>query len=138
MSNSPTETNLIDLSSDIVRAYVRNNKLTSTQLTDLIVDVHRVLHSVSTTVEEPETAPLVPAVPIKKSVHPDYIVCLEDGKRFKFLKRHLRSTFNLTPEEYRAKWDLEPDYPMVAPNYAATRSELAKKMGLGSKHGRIK
>lgn len=136
MCDSPVETSLIDLTTDIVAAYVGNNVVTTTQLTDLIGSVHQALRAATTASEPPEPEKLVPAVPIRKSVHPDYIVCLEDGKRFKFLKRHLRSAFNLTPEEYRARWGLKADYPKVAPNYATTRAELARTMGLGRKHGR--
>lgn len=99
---------------------------------DLITDVRRAL-SAPLTDPKPEPVELVPAVPIRQSVKPDYIVCLEDGKKFKSLKRHLRTVYNLTPEDYRAKWGLPADYPMVAPNYSATRSQLAKASGLGTK-----
>ncbi|EAV41357.1 transcriptional regulator [Stappia aggregata IAM 12614] len=104
MNDSSVETSLIDLTSDIVTAYVSNNMVTTTELTDLIGSVHQALHAAAAVAEEPEAERLIPAVAIKKSVQPDYIVCLEDGKRFKSLKRHLRSTYNLTPEEYRGKW----------------------------------
>jgi predicted transcriptional regulator len=117
------------LVSTIVSAYVSNNKIPPDQLPDLIRTVHDALMN-------PEEAPaerLEPAVPIKKSVRPDYIVCLEDGKKLKMLKRHLRTSFGMSPDEYRAKWSLPSDYPMVAPKYAKTRSELAKKIGLGRK-----
>ena len=97
----------------------------------LIQSVHRALSGVSTTAEPVESAPREPAVPLKKSVNPDFIVCLEDGRKFKSLKRHLRTKYNMSPEEYRAKWGLPKDYPMVAPNYAKARSDLAKQMGLG-------
>ncbi|CTQ47578.1 MucR family transcriptional regulator [Roseibium aggregatum] len=127
------EAGLVDLTADIVTAYVSNNHVTSSDLPNLIASVHTALSTTVQAAQEPVVEELVPAVPVKKSVSGDYIVCLEDGKKFKSLKRHLRSHYGLTPEEYRAKWDLAPDYPMVAPNYAAARSVLAKKMGLGKK-----
>ena len=112
---------------EIVSAYVSNNSVPTNQLADLIKSVHESL----VTVGEPTPETLSPAVPIKQSVKPNYIVCLEDGKKLKMLKRHLRTSFNLSPDEYRARWGLSGDYPMVAPKYAAQRSELAKKIGLG-------
>ncbi|WP_420340687.1 MucR family transcriptional regulator [Roseibium sp.] len=123
----------IDLTADIVAAYVSNNTITSTDMVALIGSVHAALKTADASAQEPEPEPLTPAVPIKKSVTPDYIVCLEDGKKFKSLKRHLRSSYNMTPDEYRAKWGLDADYPIVAPNYAAARSQLAKTMGLGQR-----
>ncbi len=108
-----------------------NHNVATGDLASLIRDVHTALQQSASGRSEPEPEPLTPAVSVKKSVQPDYIVCLEDGKKFKSLKRHLRTDHNLSPEEYRAKWGLSRDYPMVAPNYAASRSELAKKMGLG-------
>lgn len=138
MTDNPVDTNLIDLTADIVSAYVSNNTVASTDLPNLINEVYGALQRTSTAAQEPEPEPLKPAVPIKKSVMPDYIICLEDGKKFKSLKRHLRTHYDMTPEEYREKWDLGPDYPMVAPNYAAARSELAKKMGLGQQRKRSK
>jgi len=134
MSEVPPTTKQIDyitLASDIVSAYVANNTVAATDIPALIKEVHVALQRAAEGGAEPAPEPLKPAVPIKKSVTPDYIICLEDGKKFKSLKRHLRTTFNMTPDEYRAKWGLPRDYPMVAPNYAAARSELAKKMGLG-------
>ena len=125
------DANLIDLAADIVSAYVSNNAVAAQDLPGLISDVYNALHQTSMGQPEPEPEPLKPAVPIKKSVTPDYIICLEDGKKFKSLKRHLRTHYDLSPEEYREKWGLPADYPMVAPNYAAARSELAKRMGLG-------
>jgi predicted transcriptional regulator len=114
----------------IVSAYVRNNLLETAELPDLIRNVHAALVGLSTAGEaEPE--PLKPAVPVKKSIYKDYLVCLEDGLKFKSLKRHLRSKYGLSPEEYRQKWGLPADYPMVAPGYSEKRSKLAKKMGLG-------
>jgi len=128
--------NLIDLAADIVSAYVSNNSVAASDLPALINEVHGALSRVTTGAVEAEPEPLKPAVPVKKSVHPDYIICLEDGKKFKSLKRHLRTHYNMTPEEYREKWGLPADYPMVAPNYAQARSELAKKMGLGQQRRR--
>jgi predicted transcriptional regulator len=125
----------VQLTADIVSAFVTNNKLTSEQLSSLIADVHKALVRAPAAAAMPKQEPLVPAVPIKKSVTPDYIICLEDGGRFKSLKRHLSGRYSMTPNEYRAKWGLPRDYPMVAPNYAKTRSELAKSMGLGRKSG---
>jgi predicted transcriptional regulator len=124
---------LIGLTAQIVAAYVSKNALASGELPSLIGDVHQALVRASGTIEPIERDELKPAVPVKKSVTPDYIVCLEDGKKFKSLKRHLRTHYRMSPEEYRAKWQLPHDYPMVAPNYAAARSQLAKKMGLGTR-----
>ena len=112
---------------EIVSAYVSNNSVPTNQLSELITSVHQALLNVDEKL--PET--LKPAVPKKRSVTPDYIVCLEDGKKLKMLKRHLRTPYNLSPEEYRKKWGLLDDYPMVAPKYAAQRSKLAKQIGLG-------
>jgi predicted transcriptional regulator len=131
-----TNTDLIDLAADIVSAYVSNNSIPVADLPMLIADVHRALNNTQRGMQEPASEPLKPAVNPKKSVFPDYIVCLEDGKKFKSLKRHLRTHYDLSPEEYRDKWSLPPDYPMVAPNYAAARSALAKKMGLGQQRRR--
>jgi len=117
----------LNLVAEIVSAFVSNNSVPTNQLSDLITSVHQSLMNLGE--KPPET--LKPAVPVKQSVTPDYIVCLEDGKRLKMLKRHLRTSYNLSPEEYRKKWGLLDDYPMVAPKYAAQRSELAKKIGLG-------
>ncbi|MEM1045206.1 MAG: MucR family transcriptional regulator [Pseudomonadota bacterium] len=136
MSEALNTGSLVDLTADIVSAYVSNNAVASADLPTLISDVYAALQRTETDAAEPEPEPAKPAVPIKKSIHPDYIVCLEDGKKFKSLKRHLRTHYNLTPEEYREKWGLPTDYPMVAPNYAAARSELAKKMGLGQQRRR--
>ncbi|MET0598563.1 MAG: MucR family transcriptional regulator [Mesorhizobium sp.] len=131
MSHTPMSDKDVSVAADIVAAYVSNNSVPITQLSTLIADVHQALLGLRSDRDLPLTAP-VPAVPPKKSVHPDYLVCLEDGRKFKSLKRHLRSRYHMTPEDYRRKWNLPPDYPMVAPNYAARRSELAKGMGLGS------
>jgi predicted transcriptional regulator len=124
---------LIGLTAQIVAAYVSKNPVATTELSILISDVHQALARASGNGEVIERDELKPAVPVKKSVTPDYIICLEDGKKFKSLKRHLRTHYKMSPEEYRAKWQLPHDYPMVAPNYAAARSQLAKKMGLGTR-----
>jgi predicted transcriptional regulator len=126
---------LVQLTADIVSAYVTNNTIESGQLSKLIEEVHQALVRAPQASVEPEQKPLVPAVPIRKSVTPDYIISLEDGRKFKSLKRHLAGTYGMTPDEYRAKWSLPRDYPMVAPNYAKARSDLAKRMGLGRKAG---
>ena len=133
MTDNPQDTNVVELTTEIVSAYVSNHSVASGDLANLIRDVHTALQKSATGGGEPEPAPLEPAVSVKKSVTADGIVCLEDGKKFKSLKRHLRTDHNLSPEEYRARWGLPRDYPMVAPNYAASRSELAKKMGLGTR-----
>ena len=131
MSDTLATSNYIELAADIVSAYVSNNSVPSGDLPTLISDVHSALLKVGGgTIEIPTEAPK-PAVPVKKSVTPDYIICLEDGKKFKSLKRHLRTQYNMTPEQYRERWGLPSDYPMVAPNYAKARSQLAKDMGLG-------
>jgi predicted transcriptional regulator len=122
---------LLDLTAKIVSAYAGNAKLSAAELTETIGAVSRALVQVNTANTEPEKKELMPAVPVKKSVTPDFIICLEDGKKLRMLKRHLMSTYGLTPDQYRVKWSLPKDYPMVAPNYARTRSELAKKIGLG-------
>jgi predicted transcriptional regulator len=124
---------LVELTADIVSAYVSNNTVVSAELPGVIDEVYSALRSAAHKAAQPVKEELKPAVPIKKSVTRDYIVCLEDGKKFKSLKRHLRTHYNLSPEDYREKWGLPHDYPMVAPNYAAARSALAKKMGLGQK-----
>jgi predicted transcriptional regulator len=119
------------MTTDIVAAFVANNTLSQEELTDLIRTVHRTLASLSNgSVERPAERPK-PAAPINKSVQHDFIICLEDGKKLKMLKRYLRSTYNMSPDEYRKRWGLPADYPMVAPAYAARRSEFAKKIGLG-------
>ena len=128
----------MELTASIVSAYVRHNSVPSAELPALIGQVHTALTRVSSGQGEALGDVLGPAVPIKKSITPDYIICLEDGKKFKSLKRHLRNQFNLTPERYREKWGLGSDYPMVAPNYAAARSRLAKQMGLGQQRPRHK
>ncbi|MEO5758250.1 MAG: MucR family transcriptional regulator [Mesorhizobium sp.] len=131
MSNIDDKT-AIELTADIVSAYVGNNPLPAAGLPDLIASVNAAVRKLGG-VAAVETPALNPAVNPKKSVFPDYIICLEDGKKFKSLKRHLRTDYALSPDEYRAKWSLPQDYPMVAPNYSATRSALAKSTGLGRK-----
>ena len=132
-----TETNdMIELTAEIVAAYVSNNDIEAGELAGLIGEVHAALNRTAAEPAAPEPEPLKPAVSVRKSVTPDYIVCLEDGKKFKSLKRHLRTRYGLSPEEYRQKWGLSSDYPMVAPNYAQARSNLAREMGLGQKRSR--
>jgi predicted transcriptional regulator len=121
----------IEMTADIVSAYVGNNSVAAADLPALIQSVHRALAGVVSGAETVEVAPKEPAVPVKRSITPEFLICLEDGRKFKSLKRHLRTKYNMSPEEYRAKWGLNKDYPMVAPNYAKARSELAKQMGLG-------
>jgi predicted transcriptional regulator len=128
----------IELTASIVAAYVRHNSVPSAELPALIGQVHTALTRVSSGHGEALGDALRPAIPVKKSIASDYIICLEDGQRFKSLKRHLRTHHNLTPEQYREKWGLRSDYPMVAPNYAAARSRLAKQMGLGQQRLRHK
>ena len=130
------EEELLRMTTEVVAAYVSNNTLATAQLGDVIHAVYNSLRGLDGQVVEavPETPK--PAVPIRKSITAEYLVCLEDGKKLKMLKRHLRSTYNLSPDEYRAKWGLAPDYPMVAPKYAQQRSEFAKKIGLGRGTGR--
>ncbi len=125
---------LITLTSDIVAAHVSNNDVDVGSVPTLITNVYEALSGLGEEVEEEEVRP-EPAVSIRASVKPDYIVCLEDGKKLKMLKRYLRTNYDMTPEEYRARWDLPSDYPMVAPNYAEKRRDLAKKIGLGRKPG---
>lgn len=122
---------LLRMTTEVVAAYLGNNSVPAMQISEVISTVHDALKGLSDGSREPEPEPLKPAVPIKKSVTPEYIICLEDGKQLKMLKRHLRTTYDMTPEEYRAKWGLPANYPMVAPNYAKQRSEFAKKIGLG-------
>jgi predicted transcriptional regulator len=137
MSDNPAP-NFIELTASIVSAYVSNNPVPSAELPTLIGQVHTALSRVSSGQGDTITEPLRPSIPVKKSISPDYIICLEDGKKFKSLKRHLRAQYNLTPEQYRTKWGLPKDYPMVAPSYAAARSNLAKQMGLGQQRRRRK
>lgn len=122
---------ILELTTEIVSAHVSNNVVNAEHLPDLIRQVHQALSSVCKVNVEPEK--LQPVVPVKRSVFPDYIICLEDGKKLKMLKRHIQSAYGLTPEQYRERWNLPPDYPMVAPNYAERRSNLAREIGLGRK-----
>lgn len=128
-----SEASLLEMVAKIVSAHVTNNEVDLVALPGIIVDVHRALASVGVA----QLATPAPAVPIKKSVFPDYIICLEDGRQLKSLRRHLLTTYNMTVDEYREKWGLGDDYPTVAPNYAARRSELAKSMGLGKTRGKV-
>jgi predicted transcriptional regulator len=136
--NDTTGKSFIELTADIVSAYVSNNPTPAAEISALIGQVHAALQRVSAGRTEVPAEPAKPAVSLKKSISPEYLVCLEDGKRFKSLKRHLRTQYNMTPEQYREKWGLPADYPMVAPNYAVARSNLAKKMGLGQQRRRRK
>jgi MucR family transcriptional regulator, transcriptional regulator of exopolysaccharide biosynthesis len=136
MSDSTANGNFIELTAEIVSAYVSNNTVSAGEIPALINQVHAALARVSGKSGDAPVEPLKPAVSLKKSITPEYIVCLEDGKKFKSLKRHLRTQYNMTPEQYRDKWGLGADYPMVAPNYAAARSQLAKQMGLGQQRRR--
>lgn len=131
MSDIPAIGNYIELTAQIVSAYVSNNTVAAAEIPGLISQVHMALARVSGKSGDTPAEPLKPAVSVKKSITPEYIICLEDGKKFKSLKRHLRTQYNMTPEQYRDKWSLGGEYPMVAPNYAAARSQLAKQMGLG-------
>lgn len=124
---------LIELTADVVAAYVSNNPVPAADLPALIADIHAALGRVGGAPEQAPAEKQKPAVNPKKSVQDEYIICLDDGKKFKSLKRHLMTHYNMTPDQYREKWGLDPSYPMVAPNYAAARSQLAKKMGLGRK-----
>ena len=130
--NEIAEDTLLTLTADIVAAHVSNNSVAVNDLPTLIQNVHSALSGISASRSAPEAKP-EPKVPIRSSIKPDYIVCLEDGKRLKMLKRHLMTHYNLTPDQYRQKWGLPADYPMVAPNYAEQRRKLAKSIGLGTK-----
>lgn len=136
MADNLGDSSYIELTAQIVSAYVGNNSVPSSEIANLIGQVHAALQRVSGGQMVMPAEPARPAVPVKRSINSDYIVCLEDGKKFKSLKRHLRTQYSMTPEQYREKWGLAADYPMVAPNYAATRSELAKQMGLGQQRRR--
>ncbi len=131
MAEHPANTSVLGLTAQIVSAHVSNNSVSPDALPSLIQEVYKTLAGVGKEPNEPERPQ--PAVPVKKSVFADHIICLEDGKKLKMLKRHLKTAYNMTPDQYRDRWGLPPDYPMVAPNYARHRSSLAKKIGLGTK-----
>jgi predicted transcriptional regulator len=135
MMDSADPDDLVQLTADIVSAYVSNNKIGSAELSKLIGEVHGALQRAPGGPPAPEPPPREPAVSVRRSVNADYLVCLEDGRKFKSLKRHLQGEHGLSPDEYRSRWGLPRDYPMVAPNYARARSDLAKNMGLGRKGG---
>jgi predicted transcriptional regulator len=136
MADDTKPAELLALTAQIVSAHLSHNTVAASEVATLIREVHGTLAALAggAAPAQPAEKPQ-PAVPIKKSIHPDYLICLEDGKKLKMLKRHLKSAFNMTPEQYRERWGLPADYPMVAPNYAEKRSELAKKIGLGRKPG---
>ena len=136
VADQPANTRHLELTAEIVSAYVANNSLPQNELPALLRAVHVALNRTAAGKAGEPAPALASPVPIRKSVTPDYIVCLEDGKKFKSLKRHLRTQYNMTPQQYRAKWSLPAEYPMVAPNYAKARSELAKSMGLGQQRKR--
>ena len=138
MADAIDTASYIGLTAEIVSAYVSNNTVAPADIPALINQVHSALLRVSNGDVPASSEPMRPAVPVKRSINPDYIVCLEDGKKFKSLKRHLRTQYDMTPEQYREKWGLPHDYPMVAPNYAMARSALAKQMGLGQQRRRRK
>jgi predicted transcriptional regulator len=133
MAEESPSTELLGLTAEIVAAHVSNNSVALADLPNLIQEVYRTLSSVGQPMVKSQPDRPQPAVPVKKSITPEYLICLEDGKKLKMLKRHLQTSYNLTPEQYRERWGLGPDYPMVAPNYAKHRSSLAKKIGLGTK-----
>jgi predicted transcriptional regulator len=137
MADHSDETSCIQLTANIASAYVSNNTVSSAEIPALITQVYSALMRLSTvTAVAAPAGPLTPAVPIKRSITLEYLICLEDGQKFKSLKRHLRTQYQMTPDQYRAKWNLPGDYPMVAPKYAAVRSQLAKQMGLGQQRRR--
>lgn len=136
MADNPGDSVYIELTANIVSAYLRNNTVPGAEIPNLIGQIYAALKRVSSGQTAAAAETLKPAVPIKRSITPEYIVCLEDGLKFKSLKRHLRTRYNMTPDQYREKWGLPPDYSMVAPNYAAARSQLAKQMGLGQQRRR--
>ncbi len=132
MAEATDSSELLELTTEIVSSHVANNPVTVNDLPNLIQQVYNTLATIGKS-SAPAAERPQPAVPIKRSVTPDFIICLEDGRKLKMLKRHLKTAYNMTPEEYRERWALTPDYPMVAPNYAKQRSTLAKKIGLGTK-----
>ena len=130
---SKSSASVLHMASEIVSAYVSHNALPAAHIPELIQTVYKSLSDMEQSQGDATKEPLKPAVPIRRSITPEHIICLEDGKKLKMLKRHLRTTYNMTPDDYRKKWGLAPDYPMVAPNYAAQRSDFAKRIGLGRK-----
>lgn len=133
MADTAGSNSVLGLTAQIVSAHVSNNTVAPDALPGLIKEIYRTLSTIGGAAPEPTAERPQPAVPIKRSVFPDHIVCLEDGKKLKMLKRHLKTAYNMTPEQYRERWGLPPEYPMVAPNYAERRSALAKEIGLGTK-----
>jgi len=137
MSNTPEDKlqkfNVMKMAVDIVSAYVGNNKISQEHIAEVIQSTYQTLNTLQSNASSPTREAQKPAVPVRKSITPDYLICLEDGKKLKMLKRHLRTNYGMTPEDYRAKWNLPIDYPIVAPNYAIQRSEFAKSIGLGRK-----
>ena len=133
MAEETPQADLLGLTAEIVAAHVSNNSVSLTDLPNLIQDVYRTLASVGVPATKSQPERPQPAVPVKKSITPEYLICLEDGKKLKMLKRHLKTAYDMTPEEYRDRWQLPPDYPMVAPNYDKQRSKLAKQIGLGTR-----
>jgi predicted transcriptional regulator len=131
--NKVPEEELLRMTADVVAAYVSNNALPTGQLAEVISAVYQSLKALEGRGGDQKSEPLKPAVPVRKSITPDYLICLEDGKKLKMLKRHLKTAYNMTPETYRERWGLAADYPMVAPNYARQRSRLAKEIGLGTR-----
>jgi predicted transcriptional regulator len=138
MTEKLSQNELLSLTTEIVASHLSNNTVAVSDIPQLIKLVYGTLSTQGTEEEKEQPEKLTPAVPIKKSVMPDYIVCLEDGKKLKMLKRHLKTSYNLTPEQYRERWGLPPDYPLVAPNYAKQRSKLAKDIGLGTRGRRAR
>lgn len=130
-----THIDRMHMTADVVSAYLSNNVVPSNQIAEIIKSVFGTLNHLEEEAEEKKEENLKPAVPVRRSITPEFIVCLEDGKKLKMLKRHLRTTYNMTPQEYKEKWNLPMDYPMVAPNYAKQRSSFAKQIGLGKKSG---
>lgn len=136
MTDKVEATEILALTADVVSSHVSNNSVSLTDLPQLLKDVYATLDELAKSPAEVEAPRPTPAVSVKKSITPDFLICLEDGKKLKMLKRHLKTNYNMSPDEYREKWGLPSDYPMVAPNYASQRSELAKKIGLGTKRGK--
>jgi predicted transcriptional regulator len=141
LSNKAAKTadeDFLRMTAHLVAAYLRKNSVPAAQITEIVNSVHGSLRSIESKIQAPQSEALKPAVPIKKSITPEFLICLEDGRKLKMLKRHLRSTYSMTPDDYRKKWNLPADYPMVASKYAAQRSDFAKKIGLGKSGGKKK